>query len=156
MKKETLKELFDLEQQLGINQKDRFHNSEEGKKQYKAIFENQPTCNDIKNEETIEELALKKERIINELKDKAIEQLQTRINELIENMKAIAGEKIEPINSVSSVDYPSDNETELITEMDDVYGINIPIEITKTKCCGILPITNENYCPNCGRKIIRK
>ena len=49
-----------------------------------------------------------------------------------------------------------ENITELITEMDDLYGIDIPIEITKTKCCGIAPITNENFCPNCGRKIIRK
>ena len=48
-----------------------------------------------------------------------------------------------------------ENTTELITEMDDLYGIDIPIEITKTKCCEIAPITNENFCPNCGRKIMR-
>ena len=57
-----LKELFDLEQTLGINQKDRFHNSEEGKKQYEALFENHPSCKDVKNEETIEELTAKLER----------------------------------------------------------------------------------------------
>ena len=44
--------------------------------------------------------------------------------------------------------------TELIIEKEDYYGCLT--NITKTKCCGIAPITNENYCPNCGRKIIRK
>ena len=57
-----LKELFDLEQALGVNQKDRFHNSEEGKKQYEALFENHTSCNDVKCEETIEELTAKLER----------------------------------------------------------------------------------------------
>ena len=38
--KKKLKWLFDEEQQLGINEQDRFHNSEEGKKQYEALFEN--------------------------------------------------------------------------------------------------------------------
>ena len=146
MNKERLKELFDLEQQLGINQKDRFHNSKEGKKQYEELFENQPTCNDIKNEETIEELALKKERIINELKDIAIEQLQTRINELIENMKAIAGEKIEPINSVSSVDYQEEKTT--MTYYTD--------NTEHTMCCAYHVKNMYRFCPNCGRKIIRK
>ena len=45
------------------------------------------------------------------------------------------------------------NTTELITEEEDYYGAMT--NITKTKCCGIGPITNENFCPNCGRKIIR-
>lgn len=44
--------------------------------------------------------------------------------------------------------------TELITEMDGVCGA-VLYEITKTKCCGIAPITSENFCPNCGRKILR-
>ena len=57
-----LKELFDLEQVLGINQKDRFHNSEEGKKQYEALFENHPSCEDMKSGETIEGLIAKLER----------------------------------------------------------------------------------------------
>jgi len=46
------------------------------------------------------------------------------------------------------------NTTELITEEEDYYGAMT--NITKTKCCGIGPITNENFCPNCGRKIIKK
>ena len=29
------------------------------------------------------------------------------------------------------------------------------MELDTTSCCGIGPITNENYCPNCGNKIIR-
>lgn len=57
-----LKWLFDEEQQLGINEQDRFHNSEEGKKQYEALFENHPSCEDVKSEETIEELTAKLER----------------------------------------------------------------------------------------------
>ena len=57
-----LKELFDLEQELGINQKDRFHNSEKGKKQYEVLFENHPSCEDAKSEETIEGLTAKLER----------------------------------------------------------------------------------------------
>ena len=44
--------------------------------------------------------------------------------------------------------------TELIIEKEDYYGCLT--NITKTKCCGIAPITNENFCPNCGHKIIRK
>ena len=47
----------------------------------------------------------------------------------------------------------SENTTELITEKEDYYGAMT--NITKTKCCGIAPITNENFCPNCGRKIMR-
>lgn len=57
-----LKELFDLEQALGINQKDRFHKLEEGKKQYEALFENSPSCKDVKCNETVEELTAKLER----------------------------------------------------------------------------------------------
>ena len=44
-----LKWLFDEEQQLGINEQDRFHNSEEGKKQYEALFENHPSCSENLN-----------------------------------------------------------------------------------------------------------
>lgn len=47
----------------------------------------------------------------------------------------------------------SEKTTELITEQEDYYGSIT--NITKTKCCGIAPITNENFCPNCGRKIMR-
>ena len=57
-----LKWLFEEEQQLGINEQDRFHNSEEGKKQYEALFENHPSCKDVKSEETIEALTAKLER----------------------------------------------------------------------------------------------
>lgn len=31
--------------------------------------------------------------------------------------------------------------------MDDYYIV--------VKCCGVGPITNENYCPQCGRKILK-
>ena len=48
----------------------------------------------------------------------------------------------------------AENTTEIIIEKEDYYGSIT--NITKTKCCGIAPIINENFCPNCGRKIIRK
>ena len=44
----------------------------------------------------------------------------------------------------------SEKSTELITKHEDSF-----YEIIKTKCCGIGPITDENFCPNCGRKIVR-
>lgn len=41
-----------------------------------------------------------------------------------------------------------------ITSLKTVYeSFNCPV--TSTVCCGIGPITNENFCPNCGKKIIR-
>lgn len=39
--------------------------------------------------------------------------------------------------------------TKLIQE-DDYF-----CKILVTECCNIGPITTENYCPNCGKKIIR-
>ena len=46
-----------------------------------------------------------------------VQQLESRINELeqtIENMKSIAGENVEAVASITSVDYPNDETTELI------------------------------------------
>ena len=100
-------------------------------------------------------MALSKEMFENQEKDEKIQHLESRIKELettIENMKAIAGEKIEYVGTKTSVDYIDDNTTELITEREDIFGVGY-LEITKTKCCGIAQITKENYCPNCGRKI---
>jgi len=34
---------------------------------------------------------------------------------------------------------------------DEGMGLNILV----TECCGVGPITNENYCPKCGKKINR-
>ena len=44
----------------------------------------------------------------------------------------------------------SEKSTELIIKNEGSF-----YEITTTKCCGVGPITNENFCPNCGRKIMR-
>ena len=66
--------------------------------------------------------------------DRNYKQLESRIKELEQTIK--------------------NNTTELITEREDVFS-GCFSEITKTKCCGIAPITNENYCPNCGRRIVR-
>jgi hypothetical protein len=43
--------------------------------------------------------------------------------------------------------------TKIITELDekDFFGY-----IDLTDCCKIGPIIDENYCPNCGRLIIKK
>lgn len=42
------------------------------------------------------------------------------------------------------------NTTKIISQSDDLAG-----EIYATQCCQWGPITHENYCPNCGKKIIR-
>lgn len=79
---------------------------------------------------------------------------ETRIKELeqtIENMKAIAGEKIEPVGCISSVYYPSDNETEVFKKITICENGNVTT-IT-TNCCNNKVEEWQNYCPNCGRKI---
>lgn len=83
-------------------------------------------------------------------------QLKDRIKELegtIENMKAISLQKEEVVNGITSVDYQSDKETELVSEIEEFFGDEITIK--KTGCCNVLLFGGENYCPNCGRKIIR-
>ena len=37
--------------------------------------------------------------------------------------------------------------------IDDLFGNEITYK--QTSCCKIAPITNENYCPNCGNKILK-
>ena len=54
-----LKRLFNEEQQLGINEQDRFHNSKEGKKQYESVSQDLPPCKDVKADETVKELTPK-------------------------------------------------------------------------------------------------
>ena len=44
----------------------------------------------------------------------------------------------------------SEKSTELITKNEGSF-----YQETITKCCGIGPITSENFCPNCGREIVR-
>ena len=81
-----------------------------------------------------------------------VEQLESRIKELeqtIENMKAIAGEKIESINVVSSVDYT----TELIQRSGNLTH---DYWYYCQECLQDLETDNHNFCPNCGRKIIKK
>ena len=59
----------------------------------------------------------------------------------IENKKL--KERIEELESEKS--------TELITKNEGSF-----YQETITKCCGIGMIAKENFCPNCGRKIIKK
>ena len=37
--------------------------------------------------------------------------------------------------------------------IDDLFGNKITYK--QTSCCKIAPISNENYCPNCGNKILK-
>lgn len=62
-------------------------------------------------------------------------------------------EKIEMVEA--NVKYASDKvlkkySTKLITAYDDFCG-----SIDVVECCEIGPITSENFCSNCGRKIMR-
>lgn len=43
----------------------------------------------------------------------------------------------------------ADNTTDL-TSIED-----LGCTIQATACCGIAPITNENFCPNCGKRIVK-
>lgn len=84
-------------------------------------------------------------------------QLKERVNELentIENMKAIAGEKIESIGSITSVDYTSDNTTELIEVFSNESGYVMQCNSCKEKHSTDFQ-SKFNFCPNCGRKIVR-
>ena len=54
-----LKQLFNDNQQLGVNEHDRFHNSTEGKKQYELVSQELQPCKDVKTDETIKELTPK-------------------------------------------------------------------------------------------------
>jgi hypothetical protein len=37
--------------------------------------------------------------------------------------------------------------------IDDLFGNEITYK--QTSCCKTAPITNENFCPNCGNKILK-
>lgn len=39
----------------------------------------------------------------------------------------------------------------VIEEPEEIFGEMIPVSVTS--CCRKGPITDENYCPNCGKKI---
>ena len=54
-----LKQLFNDEQRLGINEQDRFHNSTEGKKQYELVSQELQPCKGEETDETIKELTPK-------------------------------------------------------------------------------------------------
>lgn len=43
--------------------------------------------------------------------------------------------------------------TNVIEVDDELFGQSIPVKVTQ--CCGIGPVTNENYCSRCGKKINR-
>ena len=63
----------------------------------------------------------------------------------------VNGVKLEYI--VTLIEKPNNETTKIIQIEDEYFGI--PITLDATECCKVNPITNENYCPNCGKKIIR-
>lgn len=56
-------------------------------------------------------------------------------------------------NKYVEVHYPVVETTKIIQIEDDYFGDSVILDATE--CCKVNPITNENYCPNCGKKIIR-
>ena len=66
-------------------------------------------------------------------------------------MKAIAGEKIEVVASITSVDYQNDETTESLKSIPNDFCIEMYI---CSKCSAEIQ-EYYNYCPNCGRKIMR-
>jgi len=41
------------------------------------------------------------------------------------------------------------------TELKPTESWGVLPHLQVTACCGIGPITNENYCPSCGRRIVK-
>lgn len=41
----------------------------------------------------------------------------------------------------------------IIQEPEDIFGVMVDVNVTS--CCKTGPITDENYCPVCGSKIVR-
>tara|TARA_R100000541_G_scaffold39136_1_gene46985 strand:- start:10857 stop:11120 length:264 start_codon:yes stop_codon:yes gene_type:complete len=39
--------------------------------------------------------------------------------------------------------------------LEDYQDHFFEVKYKQTSCCKIAPITNENYCPNCGNKILK-
>lgn len=81
-----------------------------------------------------------------QIENKQLKESIKELEETIENMKAIAGEKIEPVNGISSVDYQEEKTTM-------TYYTN---NTEHTMCCAYHVKNMYRFCPNCGRKIIRK
>lgn len=132
--KKKLKWLFDEEQQLGINEQDRFHNSEEGKKQYEALFENDPCCNDVKSEENIEELMAKLERYNSQVLGRIREFInrnealslnaEEKIAQILDSISILIGSNIVEKNTPTFTELPSKIECSL----DGLYIIQVRFE----------------------------
>lgn len=50
--------------------------------------------------------------------------------------------------------YGGENTTCLVENKDELFGHDITYPVTG--CCGTGPITDEKYCPECGKKIVRE
>ncbi len=60
-------------------------------------------------------------------------------NELMEIERIVLASEIERLRGTCTIENDNDN--------------TFPCEVTS--CCKMGPITRENYCPNCGKKIIK-
>lgn len=83
---------------------------------------------------------------------KAIENLYILV-EKIHNKTHKEQNKINSDENNHTNAFYQNNTTKIIKIEDDYFGNSITLDATE--CCKVNPITNENYCPNCGKKIIR-
>ncbi|MFA5299340.1 MAG: hypothetical protein WC389_14210 [Lutibacter sp.] len=86
-----------------------------------------------------------------------IKRLRNEKNDLIAKCYAIEQKYIKvckEIDGINGLDQNVVNETKIV-EINKEWLAGIIYKVTVTECCKIGPITNEKYCPECGKKIIR-
>ncbi len=80
-------------------------------------------------------------------------------------------EKKTELEYYKKTDQISDNDLELLAEINQALQLKqtgvgtcfledyedhfFEVKYKQVSCCKISPITNENYCPNCGKKILK-
>ena len=72
---------------------------------------------------------------------------------VIAHRKDSNGQIIE-INLKYKIIEPNNINTHIVKTTKLVKNDTWPFECNITNCCGVGPITNEKYCPECGKKII--
>jgi predicted nuclease with TOPRIM domain len=80
---------------------------------------------------------------------KEIKKLRQERNDMIAKCYTLEQKYIKECKSIEGT-----NETRII-EIDREWLAGILYKVSVTECCKIGPITNEKYCPECGKKIIR-
>lgn len=69
------------------------------------------------------------------------------IDNILKSMEEYANRQLQLAGVSNSLEHT----TRIVKEEDDFIGC-----IDVTECCKIGPITNENYCPKCGKQIIKQ